>query len=85
MPSPTNDPKLDLKPLPNELKYVYLGENETYPVVISSFLDKDQETKLLNVLRAHKGALGLTISDIEGISPSISTHQIHLNEDVKPI
>ena len=35
-----NDPqKLDLKPLPMELKYAYLEENEQCPVVISSLLN----------------------------------------------
>ena len=31
-------PKLNLKPLPMELKYTYLEENNQCPVVISSFL-----------------------------------------------
>ena len=34
-----NEPqKLDLKPLPEELKYLYLEEHEQCPVVISSLL-----------------------------------------------
>ncbi|KAK9208748.1 hypothetical protein WN944_001108 [Citrus x changshan-huyou] len=36
-------PKLKLKPLPEGLKYAYLGEEQTYPVVISSTLSSDQE------------------------------------------
>ncbi|XP_073019335.1 uncharacterized protein [Primulina eburnea] len=36
-------PILELKPLPEELKYAFLGEDETYPVVISSKLESDQE------------------------------------------
>ena len=36
----TNEPQdLDLKPLPMELKYAYLEENNQCPVVISSFLN----------------------------------------------
>ena len=34
-------PKLELKPLPEGLKYAYLGEEQTYPVVISSTLSSD--------------------------------------------
>ena len=35
----TNEPqKLELKPLPMELKYAYLEEQEQCPVVISSLL-----------------------------------------------
>ena len=39
VPSSEQVPKLDLKPLPSELKYAFLGPNDTYPVVISSKLD----------------------------------------------
>ena len=36
----TNEPqKLDLKPLPVELKYAYLEENEQCPIVISSIIN----------------------------------------------
>ncbi|XP_058216772.1 uncharacterized protein LOC131327643 [Rhododendron vialii] len=38
LPSSVEPPKLELKPLPDTLKYVFLGDNETYPVVISSSL-----------------------------------------------
>ncbi|XP_024033544.1 uncharacterized protein LOC112095670 [Citrus clementina] len=36
-------PELELKPLPEELKYAYLREQQTYMVVISSQLTHDQE------------------------------------------
>ena len=53
-------------------------------MIISSSLNLDQETKLLEILKAHKTAIGWTIVDIKGISPLICTHRIHLEEDVKP-
>ena len=34
-PNEKEAPELKLKPLPEELKYAYLGEQQTYPVVIS--------------------------------------------------
>ncbi|XP_015944879.1 uncharacterized protein LOC107470007 [Arachis duranensis] len=34
-------PKLELKTLPPSLKYAYLGDNATYPVIISSSLSKE--------------------------------------------
>ena len=58
-------PKLELKPLPDTLKYAFLGDSETLPVTISSHLDEDQEGKLLDVLSEHKEALGWTIADIK--------------------
>ncbi|XP_024046402.1 uncharacterized protein LOC112100799 [Citrus clementina] len=39
-------PKLELKPLPEGLKYAYLGKAQTYPVVISSTLSSDQGGKM---------------------------------------
>jgi hypothetical protein len=35
-------------------------------------------------LREHKEAIGWTIEDIKGISPSVVMHKIHLEEDTKP-
>ncbi|XP_071924706.1 uncharacterized protein [Coffea arabica] len=62
LPSVVQAPVLELKPLPKHLKYVYLGEGETLPVIISAGLSKVQEEKLLRVLREHKQAIGWTIA-----------------------
>ena len=34
---------LDLKPLPDPLKYAFLSPNESLPVIIASDLDQDQK------------------------------------------
>ncbi|RVW93793.1 Transposon Tf2-12 polyprotein [Vitis vinifera] len=47
-------PKLNLKPLPVELKYKYLEENNQCPVVISSSLTNHQENCLIEVLKRLK-------------------------------
>ncbi|RVW58785.1 Retrovirus-related Pol polyprotein from transposon 17.6 [Vitis vinifera] len=70
-------PKLVLKPLPVDLKYAYLEEDEKCPVVVSSTLTSDQEDSLLGVLRKCKKAIGWQISDLKGISPLVCTHHIH--------
>ena len=77
-------PKLELKPLPSHFEYAFLGAEETFPVIISSSLESDQENKILKILRTHKTARGWTIVDIKGINPLIFTHRIHLEEDGKP-
>ena len=46
--------KLDLKPLPLELKYAYLEEHEQCLVVISSLLSNPQENSLLDILMENK-------------------------------
>jgi hypothetical protein len=76
--------KKELKPLPDNLKYKFLGPAESLPVIIASDLTDAQEEKLIEVLREHKEAIGWTIEDIKGISPSLVMHKIHLEEDSKP-
>jgi len=67
-------PKLELKPLPNMLKYAFLGDSQTLPVIISSHLDAYQEVKLLDILSEYKEALGWIIVDVKGISPFVVMH-----------
>ncbi|KAI5343456.1 hypothetical protein L3X38_011332 [Prunus dulcis] len=83
-PSIITPPKLELKPLPNHLKYTYLGANETLPVIIAASLTSHEEDSLIEVLKEHKTALGWTIADIKGISPSMCMHRILMEEDSKP-
>ncbi|RVW77155.1 Transposon Ty3-I Gag-Pol polyprotein [Vitis vinifera] len=80
-----NPPKLILKPLPVDLKYAYLEDDEKCPVVVSSTLTSDQEDSLLGVLRKCKKAIGWQISDLKGISPLVCTHHIYMEEDAKPV
>nr|XP_027093596.1 uncharacterized protein LOC113714000 [Coffea arabica] len=84
-PSEIEPPRLELKPLPTHLRYEFLGENSTLRVIVSADLDDEQCTKLLRVLRKHKKAMGWTIADIKGISPSICMHRILLEDNYKPV
>jgi hypothetical protein len=79
-----DSPKKKLKQFPNSLKYKFLGPAESLPVIIASDLKDAQEEELLKVLREHKEALGWTIEDIKGISPSLVMYKIHLEENSKP-
>ncbi|KAH9670818.1 hypothetical protein KPL70_017120 [Citrus sinensis] len=83
IPSSKSPPKLELKPLPNTLEYAFLGEESTLPVIISSSLNDEQNGKLLDVLKEHKGALRWTIADIKCINPVDCMHYIHLDENAK--
>ncbi|KAM2523466.1 hypothetical protein PS1_030284 [Malus domestica] len=84
LPSIIQAPILELKPLPSHLKYIFLGENETLPAIISSSLTTQEEEKLLRVLKEFKSALGWTLADIKGISPTTCMHHIFLEEGAKP-
>ncbi|CAN6560253.1 unnamed protein product [Malus baccata var. baccata] len=84
LPSIIQAPILELKPLPSHLKYIFLGENETLPAIISSSLTAQEEEKLLRVLKEFKSAQGWTLADIKGISPTTCMHHIFLEEGAKP-
>ena len=84
-PPPKGDPIFDLKPLPDYLRYVYMDDKKIYPVIISSKLSGEEETKLLHILKKHRGALGYTLDDLKGISPAICQHAINIEPDAKPV
>ncbi|KAM2806294.1 hypothetical protein COP1_046927 [Malus domestica] len=83
LPSVVQPSTLELKPLPSHLKYVFLGDDETLPVIISSTLTAQEEDKLVRVLREYKTAIGWTLADIKGISPTICMHRILLEKGSK--
>ncbi|CAN6579321.1 unnamed protein product [Malus baccata var. baccata] len=83
LPSVVQPPTLELKPLPNHLKYIFLGKDDTLPVIISSSLTAQEESKLVRVLKEYKTAIGWTLADIKGISPTTCMHRILLEEGSK--
>jgi len=84
LPSSISPPKLKLIPLPDNLKYAYLGDTETLPVIISSALTLDQEKKVVKVLREHSKAIGWTLADLKGLSLVLFSHKITIEKDAKP-
>ncbi|KAD6454877.1 hypothetical protein E3N88_09583 [Mikania micrantha] len=83
-PSLEEPPELELKELPTHLKYVFLGGNKTLRVIIASDLAEEHERALIEVLSTYKSAIGWTIADLKGISPSIVMHKIITEPDAKP-
>ncbi|GKC23753.1 reverse transcriptase domain-containing protein [Tanacetum coccineum] len=79
---PTN---LKLKPLPDNLEYVFLEEPSFLPVIISSQLSKEKKNKLVSILKKHKEAFAWKTTDIPGICPSFCKHKIQLLDDKKPV
>ena len=68
--------QLELKPLPPHLKYVFLGKDDTFPVIIASDLNGHQVERLVKFLKRFKRYIGWTIEDIIGIPPGICSHKI---------
>ncbi|XP_027351187.1 uncharacterized protein LOC113862297 [Abrus precatorius] len=64
LPSIMQPPTLELKPLPKHLKYAFLEADNKLLVIISAYLDTEQEEKLLQTLATHKQAIGWTLADI---------------------
>ncbi|GKE15077.1 DNA-directed DNA polymerase [Tanacetum coccineum] len=76
---------LELKPLPDNLEYVFLEEPSFLPVIISSKLSAQKKSKLVSVLKKHKKAFAWKTTDIPGICPSFCKHKIQLLDDKKPV
>ncbi|GJS82997.1 hypothetical protein Tco_0749538 [Tanacetum coccineum] len=76
---------LELKPLPDNLEYVFLEEPSFLLVIISSQLSAQNKSKLVSVLKKHKEAFSWKTTDIPGICPSFCKHNIQLLDDNKPI
>ena len=56
-PARKPSPSLELKALPVHPKYVYLGEQETFLVIIASNLNDGQEENLKAILKSIKKPL----------------------------
>ncbi|GKE69538.1 hypothetical protein Tco_1527610 [Tanacetum coccineum] len=76
---------LELKPLPDNLEYVFLEEPFFLPVIISFQLSAQNKGKLVSVLKKHKEAFAWKTTDISGICPSFCKHKIQLLDDKKPV
>ena len=79
----TSTEGLILKELPSHLRYAFLEPEKAKPVIISTALTKNEEHKLLNILRKYKEAIAWLIEDLKGISPSICMHKILLEDNAK--
>ena len=77
-PPPKGDPVFELKQLPDTLKYAYLDEKKIYHVIISANLSAHEEKK-------HRAAIGYTLDDLKGISPTLCQHKINMEPDAKPV
>ena len=75
---------MELKPLPEHLRYAFLGPDSTYPIVVSVSLSDRECEKLLCVLNKYRSAIGWSISDLKGISATTCMHRILLEEGHKP-
>ncbi|GJY37671.1 putative nucleotidyltransferase, ribonuclease H [Tanacetum coccineum] len=79
---------LELKPLPDNLEYVFLEEPSFLPVIISSKLSTQNKSKFVSVLKKHKQSFAWKTTDILEIVKLLDTGIIYLITDspwVSPI
>ena len=84
VPSVERPLQLEQKSLPSHLRYAYLGESSTLPIIISASLTAVEEEKLLRVLRDPKNAIGWSLYELKRIHPSMCMHHILLEDGHKP-
>ena len=76
---------LFLQELLRYLKYAFLEPEKGKPVIISAELTKNEEQRLLQILRKYKEDIAWSIEDLKGIGPSIYIHKNLLNDDAKTL
>jgi hypothetical protein len=77
-------PPIELKVLPDGLRYAFLNGDTQTPVIISSHLSDEETAKLLAVLEKHRSVFGYSLEDLKGISPTLCTHRIPIDSTCTP-
>jgi hypothetical protein len=78
-------PPPELKHLLPDLKYRFLYDTNKYPFIISANPTKKEEEQLMMVFKMHCKALGYSLADLKGISPSIAIHRIFMEQGAQPV
>jgi hypothetical protein len=74
---------LELKPLPEDLRYEFLDEEKKCPVIISGSLSSTEVKSLVDILVQYDKVSRYSLKDNKGIDPSIITHKIIREYDSK--
>ena len=72
-----------MKELLKHLKHAFLEAKKSKAVIISAYLTKHKEQKLLEILKKYKGAIAWSVEYLKGINPSICKHKILLEDNAK--
>ena len=72
-----------MKELPKHLKYVFLGDERSKPMIIATNLTSEKEQKVVEILKKHKEAIAWLVEDLKWTNPSICMHKILMEENAK--
>ncbi len=67
---------IEIKHLPQGLRYAFLHGNKEAPVIISDKLSEDETIRPVIVLEKHHSIMSCSLQDLKGISPALCTHCI---------
>ena len=67
------------------MKYVFLEEEKSKPVIIAANLISKKEQKVVETLKKHQEAIAWSVEDLKGINPSICMHKILMEEKAKTL
>jgi hypothetical protein len=76
---------VELKQLPPELSFVFLNGNHETPVIISDKLSNDETQRLVATLEKYRSVIDYSLKDLKGISLSLCTHRISMEQDYKHV
>jgi hypothetical protein len=76
---------VELKQLPLGLWYVFLNGDRETPVIISDKLSNDETRRLVATLEKYRSVISYSLKDLKGISLSLFTHRIPMEQENKPI
>jgi hypothetical protein len=54
-------------------------------MIISDKLSNDETQRLVATLENYRSVIGYSIKDLKGISPSLCTHLIPMEQEYKPV
>jgi hypothetical protein len=67
------------------LQYVFLNGDRETPVIISDKLSNDETRRLVATLENYQSVIGYSLKDLKGISLSLCTHRIPMEQDHKHV
>jgi hypothetical protein len=76
---------VELKQLPLGLQYVFPNDDHETTVIISDKLSNDKTRRLVATLEKYRSVIGYSLKDLKGISESLCTHRIPMEQDYKPV
>jgi hypothetical protein len=76
---------VELKQLPPGLQYVFLNSDCETPVIISDKLSNAETRRLVATLEKYRSVISYSLKDQKGISLSLCTHCIPMEQELKPV